>query len=29
MDNTQTQLDDEIVIDLWELFQIFLKERKR
>lgn len=25
MDNTQTQLDDEIEIDLWELFQILLK----
>lgn len=26
MDNTQTQLDDEIEIDLWELFQILLKK---
>ena len=25
MDNTQTQLDDEIEIDLWELFQVLLK----
>lgn len=25
MDNTQSQLDDEIEIDLWELFQILLK----
>ena len=25
MENTQTQLDDEIEIDLWELFQILLK----